>query len=135
MDYSKVIEEAQKAKSNTYSPYSKFAVGAALLTKENKIYRGTNVENASYGATICAERSAIVSAISQGEKPENFKALAITSNMNKFTYPCGLCRQVMVELFNNNVHILMVNKDGEYKSVTIDELVPHKFTNKELKDV
>ncbi len=135
MKNEELIKYAKKAMNNSYSPYSNCPVGAALLTNEGKIYIGTNVENASYGATNCAERSAIFSALSQGEKKENFIKLAIISNMTEYTTPCCICRQVLSEFFNEEVEILMVNKNQEYKKVSISELVPYKFTEKELKNV
>ncbi len=131
-----LIKIAIKAKENTYSPYSKFPVGAALLTQKGKVYLGTNVENASYGATVCAERSAIFNAVSNGEKKGDFKKIAIVSNMDDFTYPCSLCRQVMTEFFDNDVEVLLVNNmKKEYLNLSTDELVPYKFTESELKNV
>ncbi len=131
-----LIKIAINAKENTYSPYSKFPVGAALLTKKDKVYLGTNIENASYGATVCAERSAIFNAISNGEKKGDFKKIAIVSNMDNFTYPCSLCRQVMTEFFDNDVEVLLVNNQKkEYLNLSTDELVPYKFTESELKNV
>ncbi len=136
MNNDELIKLALDAKENTYSPYSNFPVGVALLTKEGKVYLGTNVENASYGATVCAERSAIFSAISNGVKKGDFKKIAIVSNMDDFTYPCSLCRQVMTEFFDNNVEVLLVNNQKkEYLNLSIDELVPYKFTESELKNV
>ncbi len=136
MNNDELIKFALDAKKNTYSPYSNFPVGVALLTKEGKVYLGTNVENASYGATVCAERSAIFSAISNGVKKDDFKKIAIVSNMDDFTYPCSLCRQVMTEFFDNDVEVLLVNdQKKEYLNLSIDELVPYKFTESELKNV
>jgi len=95
-DYRNLIVFAKKAIKHSYSPYSSLAIGAGILTKSGKIFLGTNIENASYGLTICAERVAIFSAISNGEK--DFKALAITSNQKNIT-PCGACRQVFFEVY------------------------------------
>ena len=93
--YNKLIEEALKAKNNAYAPYSHFRVGAALLDVDHNITRGCNIENISFGATCCAERVAIFKAVSQGQK--DFKAIAVVSDSQDFTFPCGICRQVMVE--------------------------------------
>jgi len=90
-----LISLAKKACSNAYAPYSKFNVGAALLTKNGKIFTGSNIENASYGATVCAERVAIFKAVSEGER--EFESIAIYTNADKLSFPCGICRQVMIE--------------------------------------
>ncbi len=136
MKNDELIRIALDAKTNSYSPYSNFPVGAALLTNDGKVHLGTNVENASYGATVCAERSAIFSAISNGYKKGDFKKIAIVSNMDDFTYPCSLCRQVMTEFFDNDVEVLLVNNQKkEYLNLSTDELVPYKFTESELKNV
>lgn len=136
MSDDKIINLALKAKQNSYSPYSKFPVGVALETKDGKVYLGTNVENASYGATVCAERSAIFSAISNGEDKNNFSKIAIVADNNDFIYPCSLCRQVMSEFFNEDVEVLVVNTNtNEFIRLNIEELVPYKFTEKELKNV
>ncbi len=136
MKNDELIRIALDAKTNSYSPYSSFPVGAALLTNDGKVHLGTNVENASYGATVCAERSAIFSAISNGYKKGDFRKIAIVSNMDDFTYPCSLCRQVMTEFFDNDVEVLLVNNHKkEYLNLSTDELVPYKFTESELKNV
>ena len=93
--YSELIELSIKAKKYSYSPYSKFSVGAALLTSKNKIYTGTNVESASYSLSICAERVAFTKAVSEGEK--KFTAIAISASRKDYIYPCGACRQVLSE--------------------------------------
>ncbi len=130
-----IIGKAKEALENSYSPYSNFSVGSALETKDGEFYLGTNIENASYGATMCAERSAIFSAISQGVKPTNFKRIAIVSNKSDCIPPCGLCRQVMVEFLEDNIEVLMVNKNGDYIKATVGELVPYKFTQGDLDNV
>lgn len=133
MSDKELIKLAKKIQEKSYSPYSNFPVGAALLGASGKVYLGTNIENASYGATICAERSAIIQAISAGEK--DFQKIAITSKMKSPTYPCFLCRQVMSEFFDNNVEIIMGSNDDEYLKLTSEELIPYKFTKKELNNV
>lgn len=123
MDVKILLEEAKKTAQNSYSPYSKFKVGASLLTIDGKIFTGTNVENRSYGATICAERAAISKAVSEGYN--NFKAICIVGlNTNKILSPCGICRQVITE-FGNNIDVIMANKKLDYKIVKIKELVPY----------
>ncbi|WP_058486953.1 cytidine deaminase [Defluviitalea phaphyphila] len=130
MPYKKLIEKAYKAKEMAYVPYSKFQVGAAVLTDSGKIFTGCNIENASYGATNCAERTAIFKAISEGER--NFKAIAIVSSSGDFTYPCGICRQVIVE-FMKDGEIILANEKGEYKVYTVQEILPFAFTEKDIK--
>lgn len=112
-----------------YTPYSKFNVGAALLTKSGKVYTGCNVEIASYGATNCAERTAIFKAISEGEK--EYKAIAVVSSSHDYTYPCGICRQVIVE-FGKDIDIV-VAKGDDYEVFTIDDLLPKSFTGIDIK--
>lgn len=120
-----LIKRSIEAQKYSFSPYSHVCVGAAILTKENKIFTGCNIENASFGATICAERNAIFKAISEGEK--EFKAIAITSNLDDFIYPCGICRQVLSE-FSPDITIILKSKNNEIKVKTIKELFPNSFT-------
>jgi len=120
----KLIEAALKAKEKAYAPYSNFRVGAALLSTSGRIYSGCNVENSSYGLTICAERVALVSAVAAGET--NFKTMAIVSDSPNFTAPCGACRQVMWE-FSRNLRILLVNKKKRKKVLKISDLLPLPF--------
>ncbi len=129
MDYKQLVEKAYEAKEFAYVPYSKFQVGAALLTKSGKIYTGCNVENAAYGATSCAERTAIYKAISEGEK--EFEAIAIVSSSYDYTFPCGICRQVIAE-FGVDIDII-VAKDYDYEVYKLDELLAKSFTHKDLK--
>jgi len=119
-----LIDAAVKAKENSYSPYSKYRVGAALLTADGKIYTGANVENASFGATICGERAAFVSAISDGAR--DFVAIAIAGD-KEYCYPCGICRQFMSE-FNKNLEVISVNGNGEYVRDRLPDLLAHMFT-------
>ncbi|ORX64558.1 cytidine deaminase [Anaeromyces robustus] len=119
-----LIKESQKGKSFSYSPYSHFAVGAAILTKSGKIYRGCNVENASYGGAICAERTACVKAVSEGE--QEFVAIAISSNSDDYITPCGFCRQFLVE-FGKNLIVIETKKNGEYVKRTLEDLLPESF--------
>lgn len=120
-----LINVATEARESAYTPYSKFAVGAALLTKTDKVYTGCNIENASYGLTCCAERVAIFKAISEAQT--EFKALAIIGNTDSPISPCGACRQVMVEFFEKDVAIYLANLKGDIITTTIEELLPFSF--------
>jgi cytidine deaminase len=124
-DIEKLIKVAKQAVKFSYAPYSKFKVGAAVLTKKGKIYSGANIENASYGLTICAERVAIAKAVSEGEK--QFTAIAIYTNTRNFTFPCGACLQVMSE-FNPKLYIILINMKGEIRQYSLSSLLPHSFT-------
>ncbi len=131
MDKTALIKEALQAREKAYAPYSGFMVGAALLTSEGKIYQGCNIENASYPATNCAERTAIYRAIAEGER--NFEAIAIAGgpkgNAPKdFCYPCGICRQVMAEFADKDSFFVIVAKsDTEYEEYLLSDLLPHGF--------
>lgn len=120
----KLLEYAIAAKSKAYAPYSGFCVGAALLTDNGKIYCGCNVENVSFGATNCAERTAVFSAVANGER--KFKAIAIAAG-DDVVFPCGICRQVLAE-FSPQIYIICAKKDG-YEIYTLSELLPHTFDN------
>lgn len=120
-----LIEEAKLAMKNAYVPYSKFKVGAALLTKEGKVYKGCNIENASYGATNCAERTAIFKAISEGER--NFEKIAVVGSEGVYTYPCGICRQVLAEFMLEGEAIFENENEQELLVIPIKELLPYNF--------
>lgn len=124
MNYDMLIEKAQEAMENAYVKYSGFKVGAALLTKSGKVYTGCNIENSSFGATICAERVAFAKAISEGER--EFEAIAVASSLKGYTYPCGICRQFMSEW---GLDIKLITKSGDKVRIhTIGELLPEAFT-------
>ena len=125
-----LIEKSFEAQKNTHSPYSKFAVGASVLSKSGKIYTGANIENASYPAGICAERVAYSKAISEGER--DFEAICITCSGSDFAYPCGVCRQFMSE-FGLNTKVLLAKSKNEYEILTLKELLPHSFDCEKLK--
>ncbi len=125
MNYAELIQIANKVKANSYSPYSKFRVGAALLTQEGEIYTGVNVENSSYGLTNCAERTAVFKAVSEGEK--NFRTIVITSDADDFIPPCGACRQVLMEICGKDLEVVMTNNDNEIRILKIEELLPLSF--------
>lgn len=130
LEIEKLINLAFDTQKNAYAPYSKFLVGASVLTKTNKYYSGTNIENASFPAGICAERVAYSKAISEGEK--EFVAVCITCNNPEiFAYPCGVCRQFMSEFGLETIVILAKNKD-DYKMFKLKELLPYSFDKNAL---
>ncbi|MEW4232744.1 cytidine deaminase [Bacillus thuringiensis] len=131
MDKKKYIEEANKMLAKAYIPYSKFPVGAALVTKEGKIYTGCNIENASYGLCNCAERTAIFKAVSEGER--NFSYLVITGETDGPISPCGACRQVIAEFCDPKMPVLLTNVKGDEKEVTVEQLLPGAFSIDDLK--
>ena len=131
MDYKVLIKEAIAAKEMAYAPYSHFRVGAALLTKEGKIYRGCNIENVAFTPTNCAERTAFFKAVSEGEK--EFAAIAVTGDADDYLYPCGVCRQVMVEFCNlQEFKVIVANTEDDYKVFSLGELMPGVFDAEEL---
>ena len=117
----KAIEEKEKA----YAPYSGFKVGAAVLTEMGNIYTGVNIENVSFSATNCAERTAVFKAISNGER--KIRAIAISSDSEEIVFPCGICRQVILEFGNKNTKIICSNNNGDYKVYNLEELLPYAF--------
>jgi cytidine deaminase len=119
-----LIKAAKEALKNAYAPYSRFKVGAAVLTKKGNIYKGCNMENSSYGLTVCAERNAVANAIANGEK--DFEAIAIITNSKKLRTPCGACRQTIIE-FGKDILIIMCNLEGKKKVRAIKELLPEHF--------
>jgi cytidine deaminase len=135
MDRSALVKLALEAREYSYSPYSKFRVGAALLTKSGKIYSGCNIENAGYSSSNCAERTAFFKAVSEGEK--EFKAIAIVGGTAKgqldYCAPCGVCRQVMMEFCDYEAFEIILGKsEEEYQSFTLEELLPLGFGPKNL---
>ncbi len=118
-----LMELAKKARENAYIPYSKFAVGAALLASSGKVYTGANIENASYGLTLCAERTAIVKAVSEGER--EFTCIAIVADTPEPVLPCGACLQVMAEF---HIDKLILGNLTTTREVNLSELLPHNFT-------
>ncbi|WP_368488500.1 cytidine deaminase [Clostridium sp. BJN0013] len=132
MDYKKLISEAVAAKKLAYAPYSKFKVGAAVLTGDGSLYTGCNIENASYGATNCAERTAIFKAISEGHG--DLKAIAIVGSNKDYTYPCGICRQVISEFAQKDMEIILVKNENEYIVKKLEEILPYAFIKKHLEN-
>ena len=132
MEKEKLFLKAKEARQLSYSPYSKFAVGAALLTKDGKVFLGANVENSSYPLCMCAERNALYNAMMNGYKKEDFVALALCADTDEPCSPCGACRQVISELFPKNAPIYMTNVEGKEKESTIEELLPFAFSGDDL---
>ena len=131
MDVKLLIKEAIAAKEMAYAPYSHFRVGAALLTKTGKIYRGCNIENVAFTPTNCAERTAFFKAISEGEK--EFATIAVTGDADDYLYPCGVCRQVMVEFCDlQEFKVIVANTEDDYKVFSLGELMPGVFDAEEL---
>ncbi|KAA1040073.1 cytidine deaminase [Macrococcus equipercicus] len=126
------LEEVLTARSRAYTPFSHFKVGAYLVTKDGRAFYGCNVENAAYGPTICAERTALVSAIAQGYRPGDFKMIVVATGADKPSSPCGVCRQVMKELCDDDMPVLMTNTAGDVIESTVAELLPNGFSGKDL---
>ena len=122
-----MFEELKENLNNSYSPYSKFRVSSCLVTKDDKKYFGVNVENASFGATICAERVAITKALSEGEKKENFKELHVLGEVSN-TMPCFICRQSFVEFFDRDVKVYVYDLKGHCNLYRMDDLCPYPFS-------
>ena len=121
---SELIEKAKNAREHAYAPYSKFKVGAALLTKGGKVYTGANVENATFGLTVCAERVALFKAITDGEK--KFVKIAVVADKDEPITPCGACRQVLSE-FASDLKIVCANLEGKTKRYSLRKLLPEAF--------
>ena len=131
MDYTKLIQAAIEAKEMAYVPYSHFRVGAALLTKDGEIYQGCNIENVAFTPTNCAERTAFFKAVSEGKR--EFTAIVVNGDADDYLYPCGVCRQVMVEFCDPTEFNVIVAKNTEdYKEHTLIELIPGVFDANEL---
>lgn len=120
-----LIAAALAARSAAYAPYSRFRVGAALLDDQGRLFTGCNIENASYGATCCAERTAIFKAVSEGAKA--IKSMAVVSDQAEYCLPCGICRQVMAEFADAGFTLLAAAPDGRHLSLSLAELLPHAF--------
>lgn len=128
-----LLVAANEARKFAYTPYSHFKVGAALLTKSGKLYTGCNIENSSYTPTVCAERTAVFKAVSEGES--NFAVIAVVGGKEEipleFCSPCGVCRQVLAEFCGADFRILLGNPE-KFQSYTVDEILPFSFTKKDL---
>ena len=122
-----LVKLAIEAKACAYAPYSGFRVGAALLTADGKVYTGANIENISFGATNCAERTAVFKAVFEGAR--KLSTIAIASDSEEFIYPCGICRQVLSEFGGREIRVLCSSPGGEYRVHTLEELLPSAFVS------
>jgi len=129
MNYTELSKTALEAMEMSYSPYSKFRVGAALLTKSGKIYTGCNIESAAYSPTNCAERTALFKAVSEGER--EFAAIAVAGapagGEPQYCYPCGVCRQMLKEFFSDDCEVIIVKTSDDYKIHSFGEILPYGF--------
>ncbi len=128
----KLYEEAKSAMQNAYVPYSKFKVGAAILLKDGNVIRGCNVENAAYGLTNCAERTAMFAMYAQGYTKNDVEEMIVIADTKGPISPCGSCRQVMTELIPEEANIYLTNCNGDTKKMTLDELMPYGFKEIEV---
>ena len=134
MEYKELIAQAIEAREKAYCPYSHFKVGAAVLMEDWKIYTGSNIENASFGATNCAERTAIFKAVHEGNR--EIKAIAVIGDTKSYTYPCGICRQVMAEFISDaSTPIIIIKNENDYLVKTFEEIMPGVFSKKDLKEI
>lgn len=125
-----LVELAFTMLERSYVPYSKFPVGAALLCADGTVFTGCNVENSAYGSTICAERTALVKAVSEGHR-DDFVALAVVGNSADYCWPCGACRQMLYE-FAPGLRLLVANREHNYVTLSLEELLPHGFGPKAM---
>jgi cytidine deaminase len=132
MDKKQLVESAIRVKDNAYIPYSHFPVGAALLLKDGTVINGVNVENVTFGATNCAERTAIFTAVTNGYKKGDFQAIAIAGNTADYLPPCGICRQVMAEFCSPEMPVYLTNEKREILELTLRQLLPYAFTNLDM---
>lgn len=133
MKKEELIAKAIDARKLSYSPYSHFAVGAAIATKNGQVYVGANIENSSYPLCMCGERNALYNAYMHGEKKDDIEMLAIVADTDTPCSPCGACRQVISELCNENTIILLANLKGDVKETNVKELLPFAFSGEDLK--
>lgn len=136
MDKKELVKEALAAREFAYTPYSKFNVGAALFCKNGRVFRGCNIESASYTPTNCAERTAFFKAVSEGER--EFSAIAIVGGPAgappaDFCYPCGVCRQVMAEFCGRDFKVYIAKSESEIREYSLDEIIPFAFTHEDLR--
>jgi len=132
MDRKELIVQAISAMGNAYTPYSKFNVGCSLLMKDGTVITGANIENASYGLTNCAERSALFAAYSKGYRQDDILSMVVVGDTDKFISPCGACRQVISELVNDHTEIILTNLNDDIKIVNKYDLLPFGFTDKDM---
>lgn len=122
-----LIRHARQAREHAYAPYSRFRVGAAVLTRDGRVFHGCNVENASYSLCNCAERTALFNAVAAGVQPGEFAHIAIVGDTEDPVSPCGACRQVMAELAGDGVPVSLGSMNGKSRSTTVDALLPNAF--------
>lgn len=132
MNSEQLINQAKEARNTAYVPYSKFQVGAALLTKEGTVFKGCNIENAAYSMTNCAERTAFFKAISEGH--HEFSMLAVVADTERPVSPCGACRQVIAEFCAPDMKVLLTNLKGDIQETTVAELLPGAFTAEDMNE-
>jgi len=132
MDKEELIECAKEARSLSYSPYSHFPVGAAVLCQDGSVYVGANIENSSYPLCMCAERNALYNAYMDGKSKDDFVAFAVLADTDEPTSPCGACRQVLSELFPDSAPIYLANLKGKIQETNVKELLPFAFTGEDL---
>jgi cytidine deaminase len=125
-----LMEEAKKARDKAYVPYSKFGVGAALLTTDGKVYHGCNIENAAYSMCNCAERTALFKAYSEGDR--DYQMMAVVADTDRPCSPCGACRQVISELCPSDMKVILTNLKGDVQELTVAELLPGAFSPEDL---
>jgi cytidine deaminase len=130
MNTEQLINEAKEAREKAYVPYSKFKVGAALLTKDGKVYHGCNIENAAYSMCNCAERTALFKAYSEGDK--DYSMIAVVADTTRPVPPCGACRQVISELCAKDMRVVLTNLNGDVEELTVAELLPGAFSPEDL---
>ncbi len=130
MDQDKLIKAALEISKNAYAPYSNFQVGAIVVTQNGKMFKGVNLENSSYGLTICAERAAISAAVTEGEY--DFHTLIVVSSSSPPAPPCGACRQVLYE-FSPSLKVIMANDQGEVSKISLKDLLPRAFNASTLR--
>lgn len=132
MTLPQLIEAARAARERAYVPYSRFQVGAALLTRDGRCFTGCNIENASYPLCNCAERTALFSALAQGVKPGEFAQVVVIGDTPDAISPCGACRQVMLELCGPETPVLLTNLNGAQHATTVGELLPFGFSGRDM---
>jgi cytidine deaminase len=132
MNKEKLMDQAKLAREMAYVPYSKFKVGAALLSAEGEVYKGANIENAAYSLTVCAERTAIFKAFSEGDT--KFTGMAVVADTKRPVPPCGACRQVISELCPPDMPVYLTNLKGDVQEIAVKDLLPGAFSSEDLND-
>ncbi|WP_196051371.1 cytidine deaminase [Clostridium butyricum] len=131
MDYKNLVKTALDYRERAYAPYSNFKVGAAVLFESGNVYGGCNIENASFGATNCAERTAIFTVVASGET--KIKVIAIAGSAEEYTYPCGICRQVLCEFADGDAAVILVKNEDDYIVKTMEEVMPGAFRKENIR--